>query len=278
MKVREFRRKLAECYKNSSIVDVSLILCDTLNLSKTELLSGDREVTKEEEKEILNKVLRLDGGEPVRYIIGECEFMSLPFYVRNGILIPRQDTEVLVEALLERLNKEKPLKVIDMCTGSGCIGICLSYYMKNVSLSMCDILDVAIEVASENAKRHIDGREYKIFKMNLLEDFPDEEYDCIVSNPPYIRTDVIEGLEKKVKDFEPTLALDGGDDGLIFYRRIAEMAKLKKGGILAFEIGFDQGEEVFNILNENGYKDIQVIKDIENRDRVVLGIKECFEG
>ena len=274
MKIRDFRRKLASQFENCDSVDISLILCDTLNLSKTELLSGDREVTIEEEKEVSDKVSRLERGEPVQYIIGKCEFMSLSFYVRKGILIPRQDTEVLVEVLIERLNNEKPLKVIDMCTGSGCIGISLAYYMKNISVSLCDISEVALDTAKENAKRHIEGREYNIFKMNLLEDFPDEEYDCIVSNPPYIRTDVIEGLDRKVKDFEPDIALDGGCDGLVFYRRIAKEAKLKKGGILAFEIGFDQGKEVSDILNENGFTNIEVIKDIENRDRVVLGIKE----
>ncbi len=275
MKVRELRRELTDQFTKCSSVDISLILCDTLNLSKTALLLGDIDVTKEEEKEVLSKVLRLENGEPVQYIIGESEFMSLLFSVRKGILIPRQDTEILVEALLERLNKEKPLKVMDMCTGSGCVGISLAYYMKNISLSMCDVSDVALEVTKENAKRHIENKEYKIFKLNVLEDFPDEEYDCIVSNPPYIKTDVIEGLEKKVKDFEPALALDGGRDGLAFYRRIAKEAKLKKGGILAFEIGFDQGKEVLDILNEYDYVNIEVIKDIENRNRVVLGFKEC---
>ena len=145
--------------------------------------------------------------------------------------------------------------------------------MKNICLQMCDVSDVAISVSEENAGRHIKSSDYKIFKMNLLEDFPEDEYDCIVSNPPYIRTDVIDGLDKKVRGFEPNIALDGGNDGLVFYHRIAKEAKLKKDGLLAFEIGYDQGAEVTEILYENGYIKVEVIKDIEGRDRVVLGYR-----
>lgn len=277
MKVKDFRRELSKRFSECDGIDIFLILSDVLKIEKTAVLLGMHEVSFDEEREIIEKVSRLAEGEPVSYILGEREFMSLPFYVKKGVLIPRQDTEVLVETLISKLDRERALNVIDMCTGSGCIGISLAYYMDNINLSMCDISDVALEVSEKNAKRHIRNRDYKVFKIDLLKDFPEDRYDCIVSNPPYIKTDVIEGLEKKVKDFEPSIALDGGDDGLIFYRRIAKEAKLNDGGILAFEIGFDQGKEVSDILVNLGYKDVSVIKDIENRDRVVLGFKGCFE-
>ncbi len=273
MKVRELRRLLTDylCDVEYETADALIIITDTLKIDKTALLIGEREVSPDEEKAVFERAKRLKNGEPVQYIVGRCEFMSLPFYVEDGVLIPRSDTEILIETLLERLSKDKPLSLIDMCCGSGCIGISLAHYMKNINLSMCDVSDVAIRIAGKNGENLIKDREYKIFKMNLLEDFPYEEYDCIVSNPPYIKTEVIDSLEKKVKGFEPHLALDGGVDGLKFYNRIAKEAKLKKGGILAFEIGFDQGINVAEILNEQGYEKVEVIKDLEGRDRVVLG-------
>lgn len=251
--------------------DVSVIIMHTLGIDKTALLMGEREVSAKEESVVREASKRLASGEPVQYITGECEFMSLKFRVEKGVLIPRADTEILVETLIERLDVGKSLSVLDACCGSGCIGISLAYYMRNLDVSFCDLSDTALRMTSVNAENILHAEEYNIFKADVLSNFPVGEYDCVVSNPPYIRTEVIETLDKNVRCYEPYEALDGGGDGLLFYRAIAESSNVKNGGILAFEIGFDQGQAVADIMESNGYCEVEVIKDIENRDRVVIG-------
>lgn len=277
MNVSKLRTKITrevlgqECECDAA--DVSVIIMHSLGIDKTALLMGEREVSETEITEIESSIKRLINGEPVQYITGECEFMSLPFDVANGVLIPRADTEVLVETILEKIGKNSPASVLDVCCGSGCVGISLGYYMKKINLSLCDILDVALEITRKNAKRLISDRKYDIFKADILSDFPEGEYDCVVSNPPYIRSRDIETLDEKVKCYEPHIALDGGVDGLVFYRRIVEKAAIKSGGYLAFEIGYDQGDAVSEIMINAGFCDVEVVKDIENRARVVIGTK-----
>ena len=270
MNVRELRVRTSA---DGPRCDVDLIIADILDIDKTALLMGDVEVGDESLKKIYNGLERLKSGEPVQYIIGKCEFMSLPFQVGKGVLIPRADTEILVETLLKRLDTQKPLYIADVCCGSGCIGISLAHYLKNVEVLLADISDTALEITQRNAEKNGIGGRYEICKIDVLKEFPCGEFDCIVSNPPYIRTDVIDKLDKNVRDFEPRLALDGGTDGLRFYRKIAANAKLKSGGILAFETGYDQGKEVANILEDSGFRNIEVITDIEDRERVVIGTK-----
>lgn len=251
--------------------DIILILMNVLKTNKTQVLIGERNVSSAEREEIQRCVNRLTEGEPVQYIINKCEFMSLMFHVEKGVLIPRADTEILVEAVIDRLDKNKKLSVADLCCGSGCVGISIAYYKKNVNLFFYDFSETAIDLTRKNAKSLLDDRKFLITKMDLLSDFPTESFDCVVSNPPYIETSQIGILDKKVKCFEPREALDGGGDGLNFYRRIASEARLNNGGFIAFEIGFNQGDSVAEILSKSGYSDIEVLKDMENRDRVAIG-------
>ena len=209
---------------------------------------------------------------PVQYIIGETEFMGLNFKVNSNVLIPRPDTETLVE---EALKYVKPgMKVLDMCTGSGCIIISIMHYGKDLEGYASDISRHAINVAKENAKNN----QVSInFETGDLFDHIKGKYDMIVSNPPYIRTEEILTLMPEVQHFEPVQALDGMEDGLYFYRRIVEEAGayLNESGYLLFEIGHDQGEDVSKLMAEAGFKDVRVIKDLAGNDRVVGG-KLCL--
>lgn len=274
MNIKELRRSIKDFLIKQRCdfcdADIALILMKALNISKTQMLIGDKPVSSEEEEAVYKYAKRLALGEPVQYIVNECEFMSLPFYVENGVLIPRADTEILVEAVIDRLDKNTKLSVADLCCGSGCIGVSIAKYLKNIQINFYDVSDVAIKVTEINAEKLIGKRDYSITQMDLINNYPTECFDCIVSNPPYIESSEIDNLEKKVKCFEPKEALDGGNDGLIFYERIASAARLNNGGIIAFEIGYNQGEAVSEILQRNGYSDIEILKDIEDRDRVVI--------
>ena len=205
---------------------------------------------------------------PVQYIVGETEFMGLTFKVNSSVLIPRPDTETLVE---EALNRIKPgMKVLDMCTGSGCIITSIVYHGKDIEGYASDISRHAINVAKENAKlNHVAVS----FETGDLFDHIKGKYDIIVSNPPYIRTEEIAKLMPEVQNFEPFNALDGKEDGLFFYRRIVEQAGdyLNPGGHLLFEIGHDQGEDVSELMVKAGFQDVRVIKDLAGNDRVVTG-------
>ncbi len=270
VKLRDAYKKAQEILKENGIEDFKsdafFLIEGIYKVKRAELLSD-----KEVDFEVLQKALeRRIKGEPCAYITGETEFMGLPFKVNKNVLIPRQDTENLIELLLERT--KKGAKVLDLCTGSGCIGISLKKYIENSSVTMVDISEGAISIAKENAQ--LNNAEVKIIKDDVLKpSFEYEKYDLIVSNPPYIEKEVVETLEKTVKDFEPRLALDGGKDGLVFYRKIAKDFKkhLKTNGRIAFEIGYNQGDTVFKILEENQYKNIEVIKDYNNNNRIVTG-------
>ena len=199
--------------------------------------------------------------------------MSLNFKVNYSTLIPRADTEILVEEVIKRSGGKTPF-IFEIGTGSGCIAISLAHFIKNAKIAACDISDKALQIASLNS--HLNGTSEKIsfFRHDIMQGFPkfDTEPDVIVSNPPYIRRSVIETLDRKVKDFEPLTALDGGIDGLDFYRQIIHSCNLCAGGLLALEIGYDQGESVKNLM-EDKFNDIQIIKDINANDRVILGLK-----
>ena len=205
--------------------------------------------------------------------------MGLEFFVDERVLIPRQDTEDLVELVLkEHLEKKK--KILDMCTGSGCIAISLAKFGGYSQVTAVDISEGALEVTGENARRLIPAVSFDRIQSNLYENEEEirkkapEGYDVIVSNPPYIPTKVIEGLQPEVRDFEPKLALDGTEDGLYFYRILAqgELWFLKKGGSLYLEIGHDQGEAVSGLLKEAGYTKIRVVKDTPGLNRIVTAI------
>lgn len=206
---------------------------------------------------------------PLQYIVGETEFMGLKFKVNSNVLIPRQDTETLVE---EALKVVKPgMRILDLCTGSGCIIISILHNVTDVEGYAIDISKQALNVAKENAKLNDVS---VMFERSDLFDNVTGTFDIIVSNPPYIRTEEIVKLMPEVQTFEPMEALDGKEDGLYFYREIVAKCKdyLNPDGRILFEIGYDQGEDVSALLREAGFKDVRVIKDLAQNDRVVTGM------
>ncbi len=229
----------------------------------------DEEMPEEMEHEFDMLIKKRAERVPLQYITGKQEFMGLTFLVNSNVLIPRQDTETLVEEALKVV--KSGMKVMDMCTGSGCVLISILKNAHGAQGFGYDISKQAINVAKENAKLNEVPAVFE--RSNLFEEAADEKFDVIVSNPPYIRSDEIAGLMPEVADFEPHEALDGGEDGLYFYREIAEHCSdyLNPGGHLLLEIGYDQGDAVSALLREAGFQDVCVIKDLARNDRVVKG-------
>ena len=246
--------------------DAWLLFSVCMGLNRTEyLMRSDAVVPDDKAEEYLGKLKRRAGREPVQYIEETAPFMGFDFYVNENVLIPRMDTEILVSEAIKRARimfsqrqHDVNFRILDMCTGSGCIAQSMYLLLKNE----------ALEVAGINASRL--GAQVKLIRGNLFENV-DNKYSMILSNPPYIRTDVIADLEPEVREHEPMLALDGTADGLYFYREITDKAweYLENNGILMYEIGYDQALEVSDMLRQKGYTDIAVIKDFAGLDRVV---------
>lgn len=240
-------------------------------------LNLHKELTKEQ-LDSFNKMIqdRLKG-RPIAYIVNNREFMGLDFYVEEGVLIPRPDTEPLVEEVIELVKGKENLKIVDIGTGSGAITVSLAKYIKDCQVYSLDISDKALSIGLKNAISNEVENKINFIKSNIFSGIEDKglELDVIVSNPPYIRRADIETLHTQVKDYEPYIALEGGEDGLNFYRDITrESVKyLKDKGILAFEVGHDQAEDVSEILKHNGYTNIYTKKDLQGIDRVVIGFK-----
>lgn len=235
----------------------------------------DEEMPEELQHEFEVLIKKRAERVPLQYITGEQEFMGMTFHVNSNVLIPRQDTETLVE---EALKVVKPgMKVLDMCTGSGCVLISILKNVHGTGGYGYDISKQAINVAKENAKLNDVPAIFE--RSNLFEDVADETFDVIVSNPPYIRSDEIPFLMPEVSEFEPHEALDGKEDGLFFYRKIIQESPdyLTDGGYLLFEIGYDQGWAVSSMMKEAGFEDVYVKKDLAQNDRVVCGHKHLCE-
>ena len=211
---------------------------------------------------------------PLQHLTGEQEFYGYPFYVNEHVLIPRQDTEVLVEEALKR--KKEGMKVLDLCTGSGCIAISLAKLGGYTDVTALDLSEEALKVARSNGEKLLD-QPVKFIKSDMFSALnPEKQYNVIVSNPPYIPSQVIEGLEPEVKDHEPRMALDGEPDGLKFYRILAEEGKkyLKNGGSIYMEIGWDQAKDVTEIFEAMGFSGLRTVRDMAGNDRVVCARKE----
>ena len=232
---------------------------------------GDEPVSDETAAEYLELIGRRAGHIPVQQLTHQAFFMGYEFYVNENVLIPRQDTETLVEEALKVVKPE--MKVLDMCTGSGCIIVSIVHNIPEVEGTATDISKQALLVAKENAKLN---QVSVTFERSDLFDNVTGTYDVIVSNPPYIRTGEVVKLMPEVQEFEPMEALDGKEDGLYFYRKIIKECKayLKPGGHILFEIGYDQGEAVSGLLKEAGFKNVTVIKDLAHNDRVVTGMED----
>ena len=256
--------------------DAWILLEHVTGVSRTRYYVNPRQaLSKEEEERYLSYIEKRKKRIPVQHLTGVQEFMGLEFMVNEHVLIPRQDTEVLVETVWEDL--EPGMRVLDMCTGSGCILISLMKQMQTVlgedgiAGVGADLSREALQVAEENASKQKVGA---VFVESDLFDKVEGTYDIIVSNPPYIRTSVIKELQEEVKLHDPYAALDGKEDGLFFYREIIKKSKeyLKKGGRLYFEIGYDQGEDVKKLMEEAGFSEVTVKKDLAGLDRVVFGV------
>lgn len=229
---------------------------------------GEEDITQDAQKEYEIAVQKRAEHIPLQYIIGEQEFMGLRFKVNSNVLIPRQDTETLVEQVLKIV---KPgMKVLDLCTGSGCVLISVLKNAPELTGMGSDISKTALLVAKENAKLHEVDAEW--VRSDLFDNIT-ETFDVIMANPPYIPTGEILSLMPEVRDFEPENALDGGADGLDFYQKIAGQVKdyLNPGGYVYMEIGYDQGEAVSELMRNAGFTEVEVIKDLARNDRVVKG-------
>ena len=271
---------LKESDVDTYILDAQLLLGMVLGKDKIYLITNrDKEVSSKDEKEYLELIEKRSRKMPIKYILGETEFMGIDLDVEEGVLIPRGDTEVLVEEILSIIDKEDSLEVCDLCSGSGAIGISLAIFRKNIKVDEIDYYDIPEKVTKSNILKHaLEGR-VKFIKSNLLSEVIKigKKYDVIVSNPPYIKASDIPELMDDVKVYEPHTALDGGEDGLVFYRKIIKESKLalKKNGLLAFEIGHDQGESVKKLMEEEGFSNIKLVKDLAGLDRVLLGYFNC---
>lgn len=261
--------------------DAKLLLFEVFHLDLVHFLMDRLRPLSESDAETQEKMQTYRGmiakrasRIPLQQILGSQEFMGLEFYVNEHVLIPRQDTETLVELVLqEQQGREK--KLLDLCTGSGCIAISLAVKGGYESVTATDLSEEALKVAERNAKTH---QKKNIFRQgDLFSALPRTEagtFDIITSNPPYIPTAVIATLEPEVREHEPMMALDGTEDGLRFYRQIAQEAGtwLKPGGAIYLEIGYDQGEAVSGLLREAGFDKVRVVKDLPGKDRVVCGV------
>lgn len=269
---------------SNPFLDAQLLLCYALNVDKIYIYTQkDRQVNEENVDNFLRLVDKRKSGYPLQYIIRKQEFMGLDFFVKEGVLVPRPDTEILVETVINIVEKgqfkdKDELKIVDIGAGSGAITLSLAHYIKNAFVYSVDISEEALKVAKKNCDNMNLQDRVKFLQGDLLN--PLKEYnllkniDIIVSNPPYIPSKDIEDLQTEVSKYEPRLALDGGEDGLKYYRRIIEQSTdyLVDGGLLAFEIGYDQGKEVSELLRQNkNFEDIRVIKDLAGHDRVVVG-------
>ncbi|MDZ7261026.1 MAG: peptide chain release factor N(5)-glutamine methyltransferase [candidate division KSB1 bacterium] len=260
------------------------LIGQALNMSRVELyLNFERPISPEELQNIRNLVQRRLKHEPLQYIIGETEFMSLTFKVNQHVLIPRPETEILVEKVMEKCKDkyqpEATISILDIGTGSGNIAISLAKYVKNSRVTAVDVQPSALEVATENARLNEVAHQVQfyladIFQENFIEKF-NEKFDVVVSNPPYVAKGDIGKLPDEIKKYEPLTALQGGSDGCRFYRRLAEISTqlLNKDGFVAFEIGQGQRETVTQILKESRFTIVQSFKDLNDIDRVVVAEK-----
>lgn len=264
-------------------LDAELLLCHLLRTDRGYFFThGSTPLDDDRCDMFFGLVDRRAAGEPVQYIVGTQEFMGLRFAVDSRVLIPRQDTELLVEEAIEELKAmKKPMggfEALDLCCGSGAIGISLSYYVPKLAVTAADISMGALEVAKQNASGYASAKNIQFVQSDLFGAFArnrkgegKKRFDMILSNPPYIRSDVIPTLQREVKEHEPMLALDGGDTGLDFYIRILAQAPafLKKNGVLMLEIGHDQADAVCVLAEQGGGFQAEVKKDLAGHDRVV---------
>ena len=272
----DVRRQLRESGVEASTLEARELVCFGTGKSREELVRDSRlYASPEREAQVRRLVERRMAGEPVAYLIGEWEFYGLPLDISQDVLIPRPDTEVLAEQAIAYIQTLGECRVLDLCAGSGCLGLAIASRCPQARVVLGDINDNALKICRQNIRRNnlsarvmpvqADAREKPARSLG--------EFQCIVSNPPYIPTGDIAGLEASVRDYEPHMALDGGADGLDFYRSITRdwREALVPGGRLYFEVGLGQADPVLRLMRSQGFGDLQVIKDHHKIPRVVLG-------
>ena len=259
--------------------DAWLLMEYVFDIDRTWYFLHQEEEAGEEKAEQYARLLEKRAQHiPLQQLTCQAWFYGLKFYVNEHVLIPRQDTEILVEEVLKEAGGRKGLKVLDLCTGSGCILLSLLEHLEQAQGMGADLSEQALLVAEKNAQIQGKTKQTRFVRSDLFEAVCGQ-FDIMVSNPPYIPTAVIRELMDEVRLYEPRMALDGHEDGLYFYREIAAHAGeyLKGNGILAFEIGYDQGEAVSGLLEKEGYREIRIVKDLAGLDRVVIGRKQQEE-
>lgn len=276
MKIKELLNYGKKLLKDNDIEDADIIskvlLEYILNIDKTRLII-DQDINVEEynKDRYYFSLIEIIGGTPVQYITNKQEFMKLNFYVDENVLIPQPDTETLVEKVIEIAKNINEPEILDICTGSGCIGTSISKNVIDAHITMSDISENALNIAKKNYQNNILKEDAIFIKSNMFENIQNS-FDIIVTNPPYIESKIIETLPEDVKK-EPHIALDGGEDGLDFYRILIKesMNYLKPQGYLCMEIGYNQKETIEELVCENGnYEEIESIKDISGNDRVII--------
>ena len=232
------------------------------------IINEDKEVEENDRVRYYLSLIEIVNGRPLQYITNKQEFMGLDFYVDENVLIPQPDTEILVEEVINACKSFDDVYVLDICTGSGAIGISIAKNVNDATVTLSDISNKALEIAKKNAKQN--DVNVSFIESDMFEKISGK-FDIIASNPPYIKTAVINELPKDVQN-EPHLALDGGEDGLDFYRILVEKSKeyLNNGGMLIMEIGYDQKEDVEKLLVDSGYSDVYSKKDLSGNDRIVV--------
>ena len=272
----DIRQQLRKAGIEAATLEARELVCFGTGKTREELArDGGLYASPELELRVRELVQRHLEGEPVAYLIGEWEFFGLPLDISADVLIPRPDTEVLAEQAIEYIKTLEECRVLDLCAGSGCIGLAVASQAPKARVILGELSDAALKICRQNVRRNgLSGRVVP-FQVDALEK-PGRhlgEFQCIVSNPPYIPRADIDELDGSVKDYEPLMALDGGEDGLDFYRSIVEKWKdaLVPGGRMYFEVGIGQADDVLRIMRGQGFGDIQIVKDLHDIPRVVFG-------
>lgn len=259
-------------------LETILVLSKLLDVDKNYIyVHGDKEIEESIIIEFFDIMKKRVKGYPLQYLLNEVDFMGLTFYLEEGVLIPRPDTEIMVEFIIDNIDEDEDINILDIGVGCGAIGLSIAKYCPNAKIFGIDIDDTPIRLSNKN-KDLLKVENASFYQGDLFEALEKnnigERFQLIVSNPPYIKTSDIEDLQIEVKDHEPLIALDGGVDGLDFYRKISKRAPyyLLPKGILIYEIGYNQGTQVRDILNSEGFKNISILKDYQGYDRIVYGI------
>ena len=275
MNLKEILKYGKEELIKNNIEDASIIAKELaehiFKITRAQMIANnDMEFSKDQTDNYINSIKKISTGIPIQYITNNQEFMNLNFYVDENVLIPQPDTETLVEEVINEY-KEKKCEILDLCTGSGAIAISLAKYINESNIVASDISMKALQIAKLNAEKNLVRKKIEFIESDMFNKIYKDDFDIIVSNPPYIKTKIIEELDKQVKN-EPYIALDGGADGLKFYKIIIENAYkyIKNEGKVFLEIGYDQKNELINLFKENNhYENIYSKKDLGGNDRII---------